>query len=58
MSLEGFQLLDIEPIDNSIIKRVFTKIYHRQEINQINQIKILNLFFVKITIIVKLAMLI
>ena len=30
MSLEDFQLLDNEPIDNSIIKRDFTKIYHRQ----------------------------
>ena len=30
MSLEKFQLLDNEPLDNSIIKRDFTKIYHRQ----------------------------
>ena len=30
MSLEDFQLLDNEPLDNSIIKRVFTKLYHRQ----------------------------
>ena len=30
MSLEDFQLLDNEPLDNSIIKRDFTKIYHRQ----------------------------
>ena len=30
MSLEDFQLLDNEPFDNSIIKRDFTKIYHRQ----------------------------
>ena len=36
MSLEDFQLLDNEPIDNSIIKRVFTKIYHRQG-DQLNQ---------------------
>ena len=36
MGLEDFQLLDNEPIDNSIIKRVFTKIYHRQG-DQLNQ---------------------
>ena len=30
MGLEGFQLLDNEPFDNSIIKRDFTKIYHQQ----------------------------
>ena len=36
MSLEYFQILDNEPIDNSIIKRDFTKIYHRQE-DQLNQ---------------------
>ena len=36
MSLEDFQLLDNEPIDNSIIKRVFTKKYRRQG-DQLNQ---------------------
>ena len=36
MSLKDFQLLDNEPLDNSIIKRVFTKIYHRQG-DQLNQ---------------------
>ena len=30
MSLEDFQLLDNEPFDNSIIKRVFMKVYHQQ----------------------------
>ena len=30
MSLEDFQLLDIEPFDNSIIKRDFLKVYHQQ----------------------------
>ena len=30
MSLEYFQLLDNEPLDNSIIKKDFTKVYHRQ----------------------------
>ena len=36
MSLEEFQLLDYEPLNNSIIKRDFTKIYHRQG-DQVNQ---------------------
>ena len=36
MSLEDFQLFDDEPLDNSIIKRDFTKIYHRQG-DQLNQ---------------------
>ena len=36
MSLEDFQLLDNESIDISIIKRDFTKIYHRQG-DQLNQ---------------------
>ena len=30
MSLEDFQLLDNEAIDNSIIKRDFLKVYHQQ----------------------------
>ena len=40
MSLEDFQLLDNEPLDNSIIKRDFTKTYHRQgdQLNQSDQI--------------------
>ena len=29
--IEDFQLLDNEPLDNSTIKRDFTKIYHQQE---------------------------
>ena len=39
MSLEDFQLLDNEPLDNNIIKRDFTKIYHRQggQLNQSDQ---------------------
>ena len=39
MSLEDFQLIDNEPIDNSIIKRDFTKIYHQQgaQLNQSDQ---------------------
>ena len=33
MNLEDFQVLDNEPIDNSIIKRDFTKVYHQQGAN-------------------------
>ena len=36
MSFEDSQLLDSEPFDNSIIKKIFTKIYHRQG-DQLNQ---------------------
>ena len=36
MSLEVFELLDNEPLDNSITKRDFTKKYHRQG-DQLNQ---------------------
>ena len=36
MSLEYFQFLDNEPLDKSLIKRDFTKIYHRQG-DQLNQ---------------------
>ena len=36
MSSQNFQLLDNEPIDNSIIESNFTKIYHRQG-DQLNQ---------------------
>ena len=36
MSLEDFKLLDNESLDNSIVKRDFTKIYHRQG-DQLNQ---------------------
>ena len=39
MNLEDFQLLDNEPIDNSIIKKDFTKTYHQQgaQLNQSDQ---------------------
>ena len=39
MSLEVFQLLDNDPIDNSIIKRDFLKVYHQQgaQLNQSDQ---------------------
>ena len=36
MSSEDFQLLDNEPLDDSIIKRDFSKIHHRQG-DQLNQ---------------------
>ena len=39
MSLEGFQLLDNEPFDNSVIKRDYLKTYHQQgaQLNQSDQ---------------------
>ena len=41
MSLDDFQLKGIEPIDNSIIKREYTKVYHQQgaNLNDSNQNK-------------------
>ena len=36
MSLEDFQLIDNEPIYNSIIKRDFQKVYHQQQADLIN----------------------
>ena len=33
MSLEDFQLIDNEPIDNSIVKRDYTKVYHQSGAN-------------------------
>ena len=40
MNLEDFRLLENEPIDNSIIKRDFLKVYHQlgAQLNQSNQI--------------------
>ena len=53
MTSEDFHLLDKEPLDNSIIERDFTKIYHRQgdQLNQSDQ----NIEFisVKTTIIIR-----
>ena len=39
MNLEDSQLLDNEPLDNSILERDFTKIYHQQgaQLNQSDQ---------------------
>ena len=39
MSLEDFQLIDNEPIYNSIVKRHYTKVYHEQgaDLNDSNQ---------------------
>ena len=58
MSLEDFQLSGNEPLDISVIKKDFTKIYHRQgdQLNQSDQ-KI-EFVFVKTTIIIKSVMLI
>ena len=33
MSLEDFQLIDNEPIDNSTVKKEYTKVYHNQGAN-------------------------
>ena len=33
MSLEDFQMIDNDPIDNSIVKRDYTKVYHQQGAN-------------------------
>ena len=33
MNLEDFQLKDNKPIDNSIVKRDFTKVYHQSGAN-------------------------
>ena len=33
MILEDFQLIDNEPIDNSVVKRDYTKVYHQQGAN-------------------------
>ena len=33
MSLEDFQLIDNEPIDNSIVKGVYTNVYHQSGAN-------------------------
>ena len=33
MSLENFQVIDNEPIDNSIIEKDFLKVYHQQGAN-------------------------
>ena len=33
MSLEDFQLIDNDPIDYSIVKRDYTKVYHNQGAN-------------------------
>ena len=40
MSFEDFQLIDIETLDDSIINKEFTKVYHRQgdQLNQSDQI--------------------
>ena len=39
MSLEDFKLIDNEPIDNSIVKRDYTKVYHQSgaNLNDVNQ---------------------
>ena len=53
MSLEDSQFLDNELLDNSIIKRDFTKIYHQQEAQLNQSYQNINFFSVKTTIIMK-----
>ena len=47
MSVDDFQLLDHEPIDNSIMKRNFSKVYHRQGANLNNPDQNVESIFVK-----------
>ena len=56
MSSEDFQLIDNEPIDDSIIKRDYLKVYHQQgaNLNDSNQ-NVAIIFGQKIIIIHKLA---
>ena len=45
MSLEDFQLIDSIEIDNSIIKRDFTKIYHNQVAQLNNPVQNIDFIF-------------
>ena len=45
MSLDDFQLLDIEPFDNSIIKRDYLKLYHQQGANLNDSDQIVEIVF-------------
>ena len=58
MRLEDFQILNNEPLDNNIIKRDFTKVYHQQgaQLNQSDQD--IDFFLVEITTNIKLVMVI
>jgi len=47
MNLENFQLLDNEPIDNSIIKRDYLKTYHQQGANLTDSDQNVEIFFVE-----------
>ena len=58
MSLEDFQLLDNEPLDNSIIERDSTKVYHRQGDHLNQSDRNIEYISVKTTIIIKSVMLI
>ena len=55
MSLEDFQLIDNEPIDNSIIKREYLKIYHQQGANLNDSNQNVAFIFGKLKIIFKLV---
>ena len=45
MSFENFQLLDNEPIDNSIVKRDYTKVYHQSGANLNNSNQSVEIIF-------------
>ena len=52
-NLEDFQLLHIEPFDNRITKRDFTKLYHQQGAQLSQSDQNIDFFSVKNTIIIK-----
>ena len=56
MSLEDFQLIDNCQIDNSIVKRDYTKVYHHQGANLNNSNQNVEFIIGKITIIIRLVM--
>ena len=57
MSLQHSQLLDNEPIDNSIFKRDELKVYHQQGANQNDSDQNVAFIFGETIIIIKLVML-
>ena len=58
MSLDDFQLIDNEKIDNSIIKKDFLKIYHQQAANLNDFDQNIDFIFGEKKIIIKSVMLI
>ena len=58
MSLEDFQIIDNNTIDNSIVKRDYTKVYNQSGANLNDSNHNVEFISVKITIIIRLVMLI